>query len=678
MLRCSMSRSVWIAFPEIVQQQESLVSLDLPLLLRRCHDRMHGLGAGGAEADLSMDMVRLLVSKVHAEQSSGSFDGPATIRASFAQVRAAHPDVFGAAEVITVSDAALAAVAEILGPIRLIDPSDPDAQWQMLGQAYEEYTSAHLKRQRGQFFTQRRVVELVVGLLDPRAGDRVLDPAAGSGGFLSGVLRHVRASGGEPELHMVEASPRLVKVARASMILHGAPDGGLMAGDGLAPWSEMVSTCGSGSAQRVLSNPPFAGTGDGRITESTVLSRFRSGHRWVMEQGVPTQTDSLLSEGAPPELLFLERCIDWLAPGGWLGIVLPKAVLDTRTYLAGRALLFEQTDLRGVITLHRHAFQPHTGVQTCIIVAQKRSPGAASSGSPVFMAQSRRAGQDSEGRTVYRRDSTGVLTEAVDEDLGEIMEAWRDHLSDRLEPSEYRFTVDPAELGSELRINPQAFRPSLNATLTRVEAVDARPGWRVLRLAELHPELRIFKGPRLRSDNIVVDEDHAGPAEPYYTPGAVLQEKCESAKRFDLSRATASQRRVIETIRVRQGDIVISRSGAIGRVSWIGSRFDGAIVSDDLIRIRLPDERMRLYLYSFLQSRLAQDQMLRNEYGSIQQHLEPHHVGDVVVPIPDDWSEVQTTLDSTRALIEAKEALHSRSQEAESHAQAMWSGLIAD
>ena len=178
-------------------------------------------------------------------------------------------------------------------------------------------------------------------------------------------------------------------------------------------------------------------------------------------------------------------------------------------------------------------------------------------------------------------------------------------------------------------------------------------------------------GPRRR-------QVHAGPAEPYYTPGAVLQEKCESAKRFDLSRATASQRRVIETIRVRQGDIVISRSGAIGRVSWIGSRFDGAIVSDDLIRIRLPDERMRLYLYSFLQSRLAQDQMLRNEYGSIQQHLEPHHVGDVVVPIPDDWSEVQTTLDSTRALIEAKEALHSRSQEAESHAQAMWSGLIAD
>ena len=79
------------------------MSLDLSLLLRRCHDRMHGLGAGGAEADLSMDMVRLLVSKVHAEQVGEPFDGPLAIRASFAQVRAAHPDIFGAAEGITGS-----------------------------------------------------------------------------------------------------------------------------------------------------------------------------------------------------------------------------------------------------------------------------------------------------------------------------------------------------------------------------------------------------------------------------------------------------------------------------------------------------------------------------------------------------------------------------------------------
>jgi hypothetical protein len=638
---------------------------------------MHGLGAGGAEADLAMDMVRLLLTKVHLERRGQAFADAEGIRSGFAEVRDAHPRVFGTQERISVTDAALRAVAEILGPVSLGDPSDPDAQWQMLGQAYEEYTSSHLKRQRGQFFTQRRVVELLVELLAPRDGQRVLDPAAGSGGFLSGVLRHVRASGGEPELHMVEASPRLVKVARASMILHAAEDGGMVAGDGLASWEEMVSSCGAGSLDHVLSNPPFAGTSDGRITEPEILSRFRTGQRWVLGPDGPEQTLSILSEGAPPELLFLERCLEWLAPGGWLGIVLPKAVLDTKTYLGGRAVLFDQADLRGVITLHRHAFQPHTGVQTCLLLAQKRRLDQPMSNEPVFMALSRRAGQDSEGRPVYRRDATGKLTEELDEDLSEILEAWCAHQQGELQPSEYRFSVPRQEIGGELRINPQAFRPSLNATLAQVEAIDQRAGWSTLRLGELHPDLRIFKGPRLRSDNLVVDEDHSGPSEPYYTPGAVLQEKCESAKRFDLSRATTAQQRVIEAIRVHQGDIVISRSGAIGRVSWIGSRFDGAIVSDDLIRVRVPDSRLRLYLYSFLLSRLAQDQMLRNEYGSIQQHLEPHHVADLVVPVPEDWSQVQATLDATQALIEAKEALYRETERAEDASETLWSRLVS-
>jgi hypothetical protein len=462
------------------------------------------------------------------------------------------------------------------------------------------------------------------------------------------------------------------------MILHGADDRGMVAGDGLAPWEEIASACGPESVECVLSNPPFAGTSDGRITEEGILSRFETGRRWVMEGGRAVRSDGLLSEGAPPELLFLERCLQWLAPGGRLGIVLPKAVLDTKTYLGGRALLLSQAHLQGVITLHRHAFQPHTGVQTCLILAQKRAPGEPDSDRPIFMALSRRAGQDSEGRPTYQRDASGEPTPDLDEDLDDIHQAWEAHQRGALVPSEYRFSVHRSQLDAELRINPQAFRPSLNATLAQVEAIDQRPGWSTHRLAELHPELRVFKGPRLRSDNIVVDEDHKGSREPYYTPGAVLQEKCESAKHFDLTRATPAQLRVIEAIRVRQGDIVISRSGAIGRVSWIGSRFDGAIVSDDLIRIRVPDERLRLYLYSFLQNRLAQDQMLRNEYGSIQQHLEPHHVADLVVPVPEDWCQVATILEATEALIEAKESLFRQTTRSDKASASLWSGLAPD
>ena len=639
---------------------------------------MHGLGASGVDADLAMDMVRLLVAKVHSERVGIPFHTAGEIRAAFVSMKAVHSDVFGPSERITVNDSALRAAGEILGPVLFMDPKDPDANWPLLGVAYEEYTATYLKRQRGQFFTQRGVVELLVRLINPQPGQLVLDPTAGSAGFLSGALRHVRGLGGEPQLRAMEISPRLVKVAQASMILHGASAEGFTVGNALSEWSRIIGDCGQGQAQRVLSNPPFAGTGDGRITEIDTLKRFRTGYRWQIGRNGPEQSESLLVEGAPPELLFLERCLDWLEPGGWLGIVLPKAVLDTQTYLGGRAVLFEQAHLRAVITLHRHAFQPHTGVQTCLLVAEKKMGSELPQDGPIFMALSRRAGQDSEGRPVYQRDANGQRLDALDEDLTEIAQCWANHRAGKELAGEYRFVVAADSLDEALRINPQAFRPSLNATLRQVEAIDGRTGWGTVRMAELHPELRIFKGPRLRSDTIVVDDDHTGPSEPYYTPGAVLQEKCESAKRFDLSRANPAQLRVISAIRVQQGDIVISRSGAIGRVSWIGSRFDGAIVSDDLIRVRVPDERLRWYLYSFLQSRLGQDQMLRNEYGSIQQHLEPHHVANLLVPIPDDWDMVAASLRATKALIMAKEEVFREGQRAEELSEALWQELVRD
>lgn len=91
----------------------------------------------------------------------------------------------------------------------------------------------------------------------------------------------------------------------------------------------------------------------------------------------------------------------------------------------------------------------------------------------------------------------------------------------------------------------------------------------------------------------------------YYTPSAILQEKADSAKKIDVTRATLKQKATIEAIRVKRGDIVITRSGSIGRVCYITKRFDNAIVSDDLIRVRIGnEEQLRYYVMSFLQQNM--------------------------------------------------------------------------
>lgn len=669
---------------------------DLLALLRRCHDKLHARGAASDEEDLSLDMVRILVAKIADEQRPG--DSPAffcaereyrtdrgiasaakRVRALFDEATSRFPGVFRKDERITVDDRAICDVVRELQHVRLAGADATSETWDLMGRAYEEYTSLSMKRKRGQFFTNRLVVELLVRLTSVDHDDIVLDPAGGSAGFLSGALCIVRrriGTSGMPlaaardrieafseRLFMVEVSHRLVKVAKAGMILHGGSPAGLTQGDSLGAPDRLdrhlLDQCGFGKPSVILTNPPFAGVGDGRINDERVLGSFECGHRWTDKHGAFCATADLLSDGAPPEMLFFERCVRWLAPGGRLGIVLPKSFLDTATYRPARALLFRECRVLAVISCHRSTFQPHTGVRTALLVAQKRIARDSTPDPPVFMALSRAVGQDSEGAPVYARDDNGNLTDALDEDLTAIATAWDLHQRDELQPSEYRFSVPPSRLDDSWNINPQAHRPSLNATISAIESVEDTPEWSVLRLDDLPGGVEVFKGPRLKSESLIV-EDGRSPrdgVEPYYTPSAVLQERRDAAKMLDTTRMSKAQAATVAAIRVRRGDIVITRSGTIGRVAIITAQFDGAIVSDDLIRVRVSDETLRLFLWAYLDSKAGQDQMLRNEYGAIQQHLEPEHVRDILVAIPKSHALVNAIADERRRMLHAKETL---------------------
>src|SRR5690606_38028001 len=142
------------------------------------------------------------------------------------------------------------------------------------------------------------------------------------------------------------------------------------------------------------------------------------------------------------------------------------------------------------------------------------------------------------------------------------------------------------QIDHQLRINPQFYLPNLNETIRQIESIDGVDGWSVTTLGQICSGVRIFKGPRLKSENLIVENEGPG-VEPYYTPSAVLQEKSDSAKLLNVSLASTKQISTINAVRVYRGDIVITRSGTIGRVAYITQRLNGAIVSDDLIRVRI-------------------------------------------------------------------------------------------
>lgn len=667
---------------------------DVRRLLRLCHNKLHGIGIDADEEDLTMDMVRIVLAKAQDEigpgvqpdfyctpeeyrTPSGREAVAARVQALFRRFADENPGVFQEHEKITVSATSITEVVAVLQPYAIMTRLEDADEWDIMGAAYEQYTATHLKRQRGQFFTNRLVVDFMVRALDPGPDVKALDPAGGSGGFVTSILRHVRhrviASASNQtarehqlanlrqRLFMVEVSPRLVKIAKTAMLLNGDGHSGMTRGNSLGPYDQLddwiKARCGRHQPNLILTNPPFAGTGEGQITDPDTLAQFSVAQRWTESAGEYGPTGQLIIDGCPPEMLFFERCLDWLAPGGRMGIVMPKSFLDTATYRPARQLLLAQARLLGVVNCHKNTFQPDTGVRTCLVLLEKlRDDEQPPADYEIFMAISRKAGRDSEGRPIFKLDASGDTTDELDHDLAEILAAFNQHQNGGLTPSEYRFKVARSEIDDVLNINPQRYLPHLNESLRKVQALDGRDGWTVTSLSQIERGTKIFKGPRLRTDNIIVERPADGvQVEPYYTPSAILQDKRDSVKWLDLSRASAAQLRSFDAVRVQEGDLLITRSGTIGRVAYITKRLDGAIVSDDAIRFRLNDPELRAYAYVWLQSRAAQDQLLINEYGAVQQHLEPAHVADLLIPIPDDWERVRPIIESGRAFFFAKE-----------------------
>ena len=658
---------------------------DIKRLLRICHQKL--FRAGIESEDLAMDMVRIILAKWRDEalpnqlprfhctaeeyRSSAGRDAAARrVQELFAEVRDQNPEVFESIEDITAPPIHIAEVVNELQAFRLL--VDEDAWWDVLGAAYEQYTATYFRQTNGQFFTNRLVVHMMVEMTDPSPDDVILDPAGGSGGFITAALRHIRQRllANSPEdarrqlfeqvrrsVGLIEKAPRLVKVAKTAAILTGDGHDNFYPGDSLRPLTDkwfnagFLTRFGSERPTLILTNPPYAGSSDGKLTDPEILQQFDVAKIWDGDD----PTDILIPGGTPPELLFLERCLRWLRPGGRIGIVIARGMLDTQTALAARKFLLEHAEIRGVINLHKDAFQPYTGVKTCVLIVEKPESGRPTRDYPIFMAVSRKIGQDSQGVPVFRMDDNGYETEELDHDLDHILKGYKEFRQGILPSSGFIFSILKSELNPDTHnLNPQHYLPAYNESIKHAMQLGERDGWTIKTVGNIDPH--VFKGARFRSQNLETDNRDAPGVEPFFTPSTLLQDRADSVKYLDINRAQSHQREQIEASRAQQGEILITRSGTIGRVIYVTNHFHGVLISGDLIHLRIEDPNLRHYVYLILKHEIGQHQMLRNEYGSVQQHLEPRHVRDVIVPVPEDETVIATLTQDMKRSIAAKEA----------------------
>lgn len=76
-----------------------------------------------------------------------------------------------------------------------------------------------------------------------------------------------------------------------------------------------------------------------------------------------------------------------------------------------------------------------------------------------------------------------------------------------------------------------------------------------------------------------------------------------------------------------------------------------------MVRIRVKDEKLRAYLLAYFTSSTALSLMLLDEYGSVQQHLQPRHIQEMLIPVPDSWYQAESMIKAGEKLINAMEVL---------------------
>ena len=681
---------------------------NIRFILSTCHNKLYGRGMENEDYDLTMDMVRILLAKIQDETEVGKYpkfwiskteleheqsrkEAAKRIQGLFRKYADSYPDVFDKNERITVGDDCIVEAVGVLQHWALAARDDNADDWDLMGETYEQFTHANLKRQRGQFFTNRLVINMMVQILDPKVGESALDPAGGGGGFATAIFRHLRRqviaqtkpntaqrerlmTAIKNSVFLVEIAARLVKIAKCAMLLTGDGQSGMTRGnsideyDRLDSWIKSRCNPKTSTAPNIIAtNPPFAGQkAESQISDPKILKLFAFGHvfkenedgGWCFwdenNDDQPAEVNELAARQAP-ELLFLERCVDWVQPGGRIGIVLPKGVLDGISYAPYRWWLLNKCEVRAVITLHKDTFQPDTGVRTCVLILHK--PNAAPRNDyPIFMAQSQRIGQDSKGNPVYELDGNALPTGVLNEDLTRIASEYTEwNKTGQFTESEFRFLVQRKDLDDALNLNPQHYGPKLNKAMEDILSYNEKPGWGVTTLGQIEPGIKIYLGPRWNASNIKTDYLETGTnSKPFLTANAAFETRRLSMKWLNLDKASKAQLKAIEQLAVEEGDILVTRSGTIGKVTYATQDLaENYIISDDLIRIRVEDPTLRAYLLAYLTSEKALLLMKRDEYGSVQQHLQPRHLQDLLVPVPDDWKDAAKVVQAGQQLIKA-------------------------
>ncbi len=282
----------------------------------------------------------------------------------------------------------------------------------IMDDAFEYLLPTEAKKKKGQFFTPRHVVEMCVRMLNPTRKEYVMDPSCGSGGFLLHAMDWCYPADDNEKRELrkhryaakylwgIDFEARAAKTSRALMLIAGDGHTNIFGPDVSSLDPKTWYESGSGQALMhglrnakltakpipesetlrdedkaweyfdelkfdvILANPPFAG----EMKDRKMLVHYDLAKPALRRAGDDKQPKE------ERDVLFIERILKMLRPGGRAAIVLPQGKFNNSSLAFIREWILKKARLLAVVGLHPNTFKPHTGTKTSVLFVQKYTP----------------------------------------------------------------------------------------------------------------------------------------------------------------------------------------------------------------------------------------------------------------------------------------------------------------
>lgn len=337
-------------------------------------------------------------------------------RSTFNKLKKLLVDIFDDDEELLLDPSLLAYVDTELS---LLDFADTDAD--PLGELYQIFISSDMRMTEGQFFTPHEAIRWLVEAVAPKSGDRIIDPACGTGGFLSYSARYLAKRNTDKQLineciYGIEKDNYLCQLAKTHIALVTLMKPNIICGDsieGKTIGNNDVTFDMWGSFDIVLTNPPF-GT---RIKTGSEKARrkFDLAYKWKLDKKTGEWINTnILASNTPPQILFLELCLKLVRQGGVMGVVVPESMISNPTTSYVVNYLRQQIKVISVVGMPESLFKTSgkggTHTKTCLLVARKDLKSREDRADhKVFMAEAKWCGHDSRGNRIPYNDLPEIL-----------------------------------------------------------------------------------------------------------------------------------------------------------------------------------------------------------------------------------------------------------------------------